>query len=48
MESTKIHPRTIQDPSGLKFLFNHENSHFTMRFSGRPMFLLEEWYYHLG
>ena len=48
MESSKIHPRVAQDQSGLKFLFNHDDSHFTMRFSGRPMFLLEEWYYHLG
>lgn len=48
MESFKLHPRVVQDDSGLKFLFNHDNSHFTMRFSGRPMFLLEEWYYHLG
>lgn len=48
MDSVKIHPRVFSDDSGLKFIFNHDGNHYTMRFSGRPLFIIEEWYYHLG
>ncbi len=47
MESIKIHPKVIMDDSGLKFIFNHDGTHFTLRFSGKPLFLIEEWYYKL-
>ena len=48
MITQKIHPNLVADESGLKFLFNFDWSHFTMRFSGKPLYIIEEWYRLLG
>lgn len=48
MHTQKIHPNLVTDESGLKFLFNFDGSHFTMRFSGKPLYIIEEWYRMLG
>lgn len=47
MLSEKIYPKLIPDESGIKFLFNHENTHYTMRFSWKPLFIIEQYYYKL-
>lgn len=44
MQTQKIHPNLVTDDSGIKFLFNFDGSHFTMRFSGKPLYIIEEWY----
>lgn len=48
MQTQKIHPNLVTDESGLKFLFNFDGSHFTMRFSWKPLYIIEEWYRMLG
>lgn len=44
----KIYPKIWNDTSWLKFFFDYQWTHFTMRFSGNPLIILEEIYTSLG
>lgn len=48
MSSKKIYPRLIKDENGLKFHFDNGNSHYTLRFAGNPLLLLEYLYIQRG
>ena len=41
MSSKKVYPKLSTDENGKKFHFDEGNTHFTIRFAGNPMLLLE-------
>jgi len=45
--NNKIYPKTWQDDWGIKFFFDHLDTHYTMRFAGKPILFLEEMYKYL-
>jgi len=40
----KLYPKMGKDEGWLKFFFNHQDKHFTMRFAWNPIMLLEFMY----
>ena len=40
----KFYPKISVDRTWIKFLFRHSDKHFTMRFSWRPMILMEKYF----
>ena len=42
--SNKIYPKIGQDNSGKKFFFSSNNKHYTIRFSWKPMILIEKYF----
>ncbi len=47
-EPVRKYFRCSVDESGPKFFCNHENKHYTIRFAGRPMLILEHFYVKTG
>ncbi len=45
--NNKIYPKTGQDDWGIKFFFDHLDTHYTIRLAGKPILLLEETYRYL-
>lgn len=43
-EKTKIYPKLSTDDNGIKYFFDHNNTHYTIRFAGKPMIILEYLY----
>ena len=43
-KSIKIYPSVTNDKDGLKFFFDSNGNHFTIRFSGKPLIILEKMY----
>lgn len=39
--NNKVYPKTSSDARGIKFFFDFEDKHFTIRFSGNPILTLE-------
>jgi len=46
MEKEKLYPRIGKDKSWVKFNFRYADKHFTMRFSWKPMIMLEKYFIH--
>lgn len=44
MSSKKVYPKLQKDATGLKFHFDEWEQHFTVRFAGNPLLLLEYLY----
>jgi len=44
MSSRKLYPKLWKDDNGRKFHFDEWNLHFTVRFAGNPLLLLEYLY----
>ena len=44
MSSKKLYPKLSKDDNGRKFHFDEGNLHFTIRFAGNPLLLLEYLY----
>lgn len=42
--SRKFYPEFIKEWDGIRFHFNSEKKHYTLRFAGRPLLLLEYYY----
>ena len=42
--SNKLYPKIGQDESGKKFFFSSNWKHYTIRFSWRPMILIEQYF----
>jgi len=41
----KIYPKMAKDQWGMKFFFNDNDRHYTLRFAGRPLLILEKTFY---
>jgi len=41
----KIYPKMTKDQWGMKFFFNDNGRHYTLRFAGRPLLILEKAFY---
>ncbi len=44
----KIYLKTSYDTWGIKFYFDDQDMHYTLRFAGNPILILEEMYNYLG
>lgn len=44
----KLYPKTSQDAGGIKFYFDHQDKHYTIRPAWRPILLLEAKFKSLG
>jgi hypothetical protein len=45
--SSKLIPKVSFDDGWLKFFFDHWEYHYTIRFSGKPLILIESIYYNI-